>query len=265
MTRRATRPVRGGGRSGRLTRWPRSAPALLLVLTAGGAHPASAIDELPLRGVVRALHQASISSEIITPVLTVGFREGQRFEAGDLLIEFDCRRPRHDLAALAAAVREAKVQVDAQEHLTRGGAGNRTDLGVAEARHAKAKAEHDAMRQRLEGCRVLAPYDGVVTELAINVHETPQANRPLLTIVNEKQLEIELIVPSQALARLGPGQTFGFAVDETRRVHAARILRTGGIVDPASQTVKLYATFAEPPVAVLPGMSGTAGFSPGGG
>lgn len=255
----------GSGRAGRLIRAAKAAPAHLLVLALGGVHAASATDDLPLRGVVRSLHQASISSEILTPVLAVGFREGQRFREGDLLIEFDCRRPRHDLAALAAAVREAKVQVDAQEHLARGGAGNRTDLAVAEARQAKAAAEHASMRQRLEGCRVLAPYDGVVTELAVNVHETPQANRPLLTIVGDKQLEIELIVPSRVLTRLGPEQRFAFAVDETRRVYEAIILRTGGAVDPASQTVKLFAAFAEPTEAVLPGMSGTAGFNPTGG
>ncbi|NJM56049.1 MAG: efflux RND transporter periplasmic adaptor subunit [Verrucomicrobiae bacterium] len=215
--------------------------------------------------MVRPIHQTAISSEIVTPVLKVGYREGQRFDAGAVLIEFDCRRPQHDLAALAAVVKEATVQVESQQHLGRGGAGNRTDLGVAEARHAKAVAEHASMRQRLEGCRLIAPYAGVVTELAVAAHETPQPNRPLLTIASATRLEIELIVPSRLLASVKPGQDLTFAVDETGRVYRSRVARSGGAVDPSSQTVKLFAEFVDAPDEIMPGMSGTARFLTTGG
>ncbi len=227
--------------------------------------PALAGEALPLRGVVRALHQASISSEIVTPVLAVGFREGQRFAAGDTLLTFDCRRPRHDLAALDATVSETRVAVEANTHLTKGGAGNRTDLAVAEARHAKAVAEYKSMRQRLEGCQIVAPYAGVVTELSISAFETPQVNRPLLTIASDTAIEIELIVPSRMLPMVQTGRALHFTADETGRAYRATINRTGGAIDPASQTVKLFADFADAADGILPGMSGTAIFITTGG
>lgn len=221
-------------------------------------------DLMPTRGIVRAIHQASISTEIVTPILSIGFREGERFEAGATLIEFDCRRQRHELEALASTVRETKVAVEANLHLSRRGAANRSDVDVSEAKHDKATAEFKAVQQRLEGCRIAAPFAGVVTELSINAHETPPPNRPLLTIASDKNLEIEMIVPSNMLATLRAGADVQFVVDETRRAYAAQLLRTGGAVDPSSQTAKVYARFADAPEGVLPGMSGSAHFSPRG-
>ena len=46
----------------------------------------------PIRGVVRAVRQATISSEAALRAVEVPFREGDRFKRGDLLVAFDCRR-----------------------------------------------------------------------------------------------------------------------------------------------------------------------------
>ena len=211
-----------------------------------------------MRGVVRAVHQAALSTELVTPVAAIGAREGQRFKQGDRLLEFDCRRQGHELSALAATVREAQVMHDSNGHLLRNGASNRNDVAVALARYEKAQAEYAALNQRLTGCLITAPFDGVVVELAVNAHELPPANRPLMTIASDRQLEIEVIVPSRELVRLALGVSFEFTVDETQRVYVAHILRAGGTVDPMSQTAKVFAAFSGPFDGVSPGMSGTA-------
>ncbi len=211
-----------------------------------------------MRGVVRAVHQAALSTELVTPVGAIGAREGQRFRAGDRLIEFDCRRQTHELSALAATVREAQVTHDSNAHLVRNGASNRNDVVIALARLEKAQAEHAALKQRLAGCLISAPFDGVVVELGVNAHELPPANKPLMMIASDRQLEIEVIVPSRELPRLSAGTVFEFTVDETQRVYLAQVLRAGGTVDPMSQTTKVFATFSETFDGVSPGMSGTA-------
>jgi membrane fusion protein, multidrug efflux system len=212
----------------------------------------------PFRGVVRAVHQASFSTELATPVAAIGAREGQRFKAGDPLLEFDCRRQHHELSALAATVREAQVTHESNAHLLRNGASNRNDVTIAQARLQKAEAEHAALKQRLTGCHVAAPFDGIVVEISVNVHELPPSGKPLMIIVSDRHLEIEVIVPSRELPRLIAGIRFDFTVDETQRIYTAHVLRTGGAVDPVSQTAKVYATFSATFEDVVPGMSGTA-------
>jgi membrane fusion protein, multidrug efflux system len=212
----------------------------------------------PLRGVVRAVHQAALSTELATPVALIGAREGQRFKAGERLIEFDCRRQKHELAALAASVREAQVVHDSNAYLQRSGASNRNDVAVAAARLEKSQAEFAALKQRLVGCLIAAPFDGVVVELGVNAHELPPANKPVMVIASDQDLEIEVIVPSRDLVRLGIGVRFDFVIDETQRSYVAHVLRAGGTVDPMSQTTKVFGVFRGPFDGVSPGMSGTA-------
>lgn len=224
----------------------------------------SANTEMASRGIVKAVHTAALSSEVVAPILKVGFREGEPFEAGDVLVAFDCRRQNMELDALAAAVREVKVAVEANRHLVRNGASSRNDVAIAEARYDKAEAEWRAMRQRLAGCTIFAPWPGIVTEISVNAFETPQPNRPLMTIARSGILEVEFIVPSRQLAQLRPGARLDFLMDETGNAYPAEVIRTGGAVDPMSQTVKLFARFLGDVEDVVAGMSGSARFESGG-
>jgi multidrug efflux pump subunit AcrA (membrane-fusion protein) len=47
-------------------------------------------DGLALRGVVKAVNEAAISSEVPGAILELPFREGASFKQGDRLIAFDC-------------------------------------------------------------------------------------------------------------------------------------------------------------------------------
>lgn len=236
--------------------------AALAGLVAAVAAPAAEHPSLSMpaegawRGIVRAVQLPTLSSDLALPIIRIAFREGERFAKGKVLIEFDCRRLRYDAAALAAAVREARVAVATNEYLARRGASNVHDVEVARARHDKAKAEHDSLMQRISTCTIAAPFDGVVTMLAVNVHETPTAGRPLMTIASADSLEIELIAPARALRSLQPGTPLSFSIEGTLGRYDAKVIRSGGAVDPVSQTAKVFAAFTSPPRDVLPGMSG---------
>ncbi len=215
----------------------------------------------PARGVVRAVHQAALSSDLAMPVTALKLREGDRFRRSDVLIEFDCRRQQYELAALEALVQEAKVTVDSNEHLASRGAANRNDVATARARFDKAKADWSALSVRLSMCTVHAPFDGVVTELGINAHETPSPSRPYMSIVSDRLLEVEIILPSRLAVNARAGDALVFSVDENGSRHDVTVRRTGGAVDPVSQTVKIFAVFTGDTAHVLPGMSGTAFFT----
>ncbi|MEN9709335.1 MAG: hypothetical protein RIQ68_1743, partial [Pseudomonadota bacterium] len=89
-------------------------------------------------------------------------------------------------------------------------------------------------------------------------HEVIGPSTPLMRIVDRERLEIELIVSSSKLPLLQPGTPFLFHVDETGTDYPAKIVRLGAMVEPASQTVKVFGTFDGAFPGVLHGMSGTA-------
>jgi membrane fusion protein, multidrug efflux system len=206
-----------------------------------------------------------ISTELTMRVASIAFMEGERFKKGDVLVEFDCRKPRAELAAAEAQHHEMKLTLDNNRLLQKAQAVGRHDFEVSASRVVKAAAEAEALRVRLDQCRLIAPYDGRVLDLSLHAHETPQPGKPFIGIVAEQDLEIDLVVPSQWVRWLTVGSALTFSVDETGSAHQGRVKRIGASVDPISQTIKIVAAFDQMTTAILSGMSGTAEFSKSGG
>ena len=227
--------------------------AISLGLVSTTAH---AIDEA--RGLVRSLGEAIISSEISARILAMPFREGEGFKAGDVLVSFDCEAILANLAGAQAELRAAVVALDSSREMARMKAAGLRDVETAEARRDRASADVDAAAARVKGCEVRAPFSGAIVERSANPHEVIAPSTPLMRIVDRERLEIELIVSSSMLPVLAPGTLFNFRIDETLSTYQARIVRLGSVVEPASQTVKVFGTFDGEYTGVLQGMSGTA-------
>lgn len=211
-----------------------------------------------VRGIVRSVDQAMISTDLQTRVAKIGFQEGERFKKGDTLVLFDCARQQASLAAAEAQQLEMQLTLDKNKMLQRVQAVGKNELEISEARVSKAAADVAALRAQFAQCTLVAPYDGRVLELGIHAHETAQPGRPFIGIVAEGALEIDLIVPSTWAAWVTPGFAMTFSVDETQAAHEVRVARIGAAVDPISQTIKIVATFVDGAPGVLPGMSGSS-------
>lgn len=216
----------------------------------------------PIRGVVRPQRQATISTDLQARVSATKFKEGDRFLKGDIIIEFDCRRTQAELDAADAQSLEMKLALDNNVVLDKYKAVGRADLDISRARVKKTEAEANGLRARLDQCRVVAPFNGRVAELAIQAHEMPGTGKPFLTIIEDQALEIELIIPSDWLKWLKTGATFSFNVDETKSSFPAHVTRIGAAVDPVSQTIKVMGLFDSDAAGagILSGMSGSAEF-----
>lgn len=228
--------------------------------TAGTGETPRQTRALPIRGVVRALEEATISTEIIASVSKIGFKEGQFFKKGDLLIAFDCRRYAAELAAAKALQKEMQINVETNTFLEKRNAGSKQEIEISKARADKAGADVDALEVRIDQCNIMAPFDGRVAEIGIREHEMPVSGRPLIRVLAAGELEIDLILPSNWLAWLKTGAEFEIVIDETRKSYSGVVTRIGAEVDTISQTVKVTSRFKAPVTDVLPGMSGSAHF-----
>lgn len=90
--------------------------AAALTIGAASAAPASAAglssssalaDAVEFRAQVTAKAQALLSSEMPGEVSAVAFRDGERFKAGDVLVEYDCALPKARLLRAEAAASAA--------------------------------------------------------------------------------------------------------------------------------------------------------------
>lgn len=229
----------------------------------GLAEHATAQDttSLPIRGVLRAINVASISTDLAVPIKQMPFRAGAAFKKGQTLVKFDCAR---FYAARAALVAERKIQSLTYKNnvtLLKHRAIGEYDVEISKAKVGKANAEIAKLDVRIADCEVKAPFDGHVEQVLVRRLETPKTGTPFIKISESGQLEVELIVPSKWLVWLHKGSKFTFSVDETGRKYKGEIVRLGASVDAVSQTVQVTGTITARHKGIFAGMSGSAKFS----
>lgn len=214
----------------------------------------------PVRGVIVSNWQAVVSAQVSERILSLPFKEGERFSGGDELISFDCTRLRAEATAQKALF-EAKAAVhDANERRAARGAAGSLEVEISRAEKAASRGRYEAAQSLLRDCSIKAPFSGRVLTRHMAVFEVPAQNKPLLTILKDDDLEIHVIAPSQWLSWLDVGAKFHFEVDETGQTYHGRVSRLGAAIDPVSQTIRLIGRLEDAGGDVLSGMSGNAVF-----
>jgi len=232
-----------------------SALASLALAQGGGSGGA---DGSIARGVLRAQNEAVLSSTLSEVIVSMPYREGDRFPKGAALVSFDCSRLAADLRAARAGEAAEARNATVQKELLSMGATGRADADIAVLKEKERGAQAQTIQARMAGCRVIAPFAGRVVETMARTHEAPPPNEKLMRIVSDGPLELYMVVPSKWLSWLKVGSSFDFKVDETGATVKAVVDRISGAVDAVSQTVKIVCKVPNVPAGVLPGMSGQA-------
>ena len=219
------------------------------------------VDALTARGVVIANAEVTFSSDLTAPIQSIPLRTGQPFKKGEVLVAFDCGRQQAELRGAEAEEYKYKLILENREKLLRRKAAGAFEVAEAKADLRGASAQTDRIRKIMRSCTIKAPFDGSVLEKHADAYEMPGANAPLLTVVDDSILELDLIVPSRWLRWMVRGTEFEFEVDETGNSYRATVLRIGAKIDAVSQTIRITGRFSKLPETVLPGMSGVARFS----
>ncbi|GGK09096.1 efflux RND transporter periplasmic adaptor subunit [Pseudomonas matsuisoli] len=246
---------------------PIDSPAGTAPAAADPAAPAAAAnnERQTARGVVTAVHEATLSAGLASEITKMPFSEGQSFKKGDVLVEFNCERTKAESRAAEAAMQGEQKTVETNEELEKFNSIGKFDLLISVAKLNKAKAEYDALQAQMKQCKVTAPFAGRVTERMMRQYEFVQVGEPMLKIVDTGALELDLIIPSKWLQWLKPGSPFSFKVDETGQAFDGKVDRVLPSVDPVSKTMKIIGRFSGKSTGrTIPGMSGTATFTPEG-
>ena len=184
--------------------------------------------------------QVMLSSEVIGKVDEIFIEEGERVQAGQLVLRVDDRNFLAGLEQSEASVRLNTIDIERQEvrieNLERQFERTsslyesdlvgeeefdtmrnqlelaRIDLKSSRERLAQAQAQLEQVNDQLSKTRIVSPIDGLITSLDIKVGETAIAsstNIPgssLMTIANPKSIYTEVLVDEADIANLAVGQ-----------------------------------------------------------
>ncbi len=225
--------------------------------------PAKSQNVNSARILVRSAAKIEIRTEIYAPVAEIFFWEGEKFSQGEVLIKFDCSRYEAEKNAANANMNAAGIEHRTKQKLLKYKAVGKDEVSLAGANMERANAELKVHELRIAQCEFKAPFDGRIVTRYVNAFEYPSKDKPLLTILNDTRLELQLVVPSLWLRWLKNRQQFRFELDETGKSYTGEIIRLGAEVDPVSQTIVITGRFVGRHEHILAGMSGTAFFDPG--
>lgn len=244
------------------TIWPLAVIVAFFQLPgAFGGEAQERMGRMPNRAVLRSGHDVTINVDLSGRIEKLPFKEAESFKTGDILVEFDCDRYLAEWRAADAERQSQQIQFENNERLASMRAIGAHDVAISRAARDKAAAIAQGNAARMKQCRIVAPFDGRISELSVRVFDTPGPNQPLMRISNNAMIDIDILMPSSALRWLKAGEKFTIVLDETGASHRGEVTRIGAAVDPASQTIKITGKFEQPRVDALPGMSGSVRFA----
>jgi RND family efflux transporter MFP subunit len=204
----------------------------------------------------------TLSSEMAGRIDKINTRLGETFKQGERLVEFDCVVQRAQLARAKAVMTQAEKTLAINRRLLQLRSIGQNEVDIAQAEVEKAQAEHQIAQSQVAKCTIEAPFSGVTVEQKARPYQYATAGQPLLDVLDNTGLDVEVIVPSRWLAWLKSGYPFQLHVDETGKTYPTRVARLGGRVDPVSQSIKVIGEITQAAPDLMAGMSGKVNIAP---
>lgn len=158
-----------------------------------------------------------LNAETDGRVVKVGVARGDRFDAGDVIVQLDERDRRARLAQAEATVKQRQLEFEARARLKGDSYVSEAQLQEADALLEAAKAELTRARLDIDYMSIRAPFDGALQERHVEIGDFVKLGDPVATIVDERTLIIRASIAEyeahfvrkggRGSAKLATGQT----------------------------------------------------------
>jgi len=217
--------------------------------------PRTFVDQFTGLGTARANESIEVASRISSVVERIGFEEGQRVEAGHLLIELDHAELEAELAMAEASLQKARSQFERRQGLAATRVISELEIEELEAEVLFAEADVRAARARLNNAFIRAPFAGTVGLRSISLGDLVGPETVITSLDDTATIKLEFTIPETFLATVQKGTR----IEAHSQVYPERLF-TGevSIVDPrvdqATRSVTVIARLPNPDGLIKPGM-----------
>ncbi len=230
-------------------------PLSALAVTLSGSAPGTAV----------SLHHTEVASRLAGVIDSIAVEVGDRVATGDVLAELDCTEYARELArheAQLEALEARRTLADAQlqralkllptrnipeEQVNQ----RRAEFDVASAEIVAQKAQVAISRRQVEHCRIVSPFDGVVTRRTASLGAYVSPGTAVAEVIDTERVEVSSQVPLGDVGQLAT-RPLSFRTDNGEYEVALRTLVP--LIDASSRSQEARLRFAgEPAVPGTPG------------
>lgn len=213
------------------------------------------VETIQAVGTLRPNEAVTVTSEIAGRVAKLAFREGQRVNAGDLLVQLDAAILRAELARSRSELTLARANHERNTRLARDGMASPRTRDESLAALQAAEAGIALAEARLEKTAIRAPLSGVVGLRAISSGAFVEPGTPIVELSDIDPIKLDFRVPELALPSLRNGQSVRVTVDALPGLRfAGEVYAIDPIVEPGGRAVRLRARIPNPDARLTAGL-----------
>jgi RND family efflux transporter MFP subunit len=224
-------------------------------------------------GSVQPRRKTDVASQLLATVREIKPRPGDRVKAGDVLIVLDDRelvaQQREAAASLASAEADLatrKSEYERVKSLRGSGSVSAEELNrvegayrVTEAQVRRAKETIGRIEVQITYAKIAASTDGLVSDRFAEPGDLATPGKPLLTVYDPNDLELQVNVPESLAAGILVGQKLGIRIDANNLTLIALVREIVPQAQQASRSVLVKLALPQASSnPILPGMYGRA-------
>jgi len=157
-------------------------------------------------GTLQADQAITITPEITGIVTSIDFTDGQRMEAGDLVITIDDKDLTARLMQAEARLTLTRANYQRAEQLVKQGSGTARARDEALNDFKSAEAEVAAAKSALDKATITAPFPGIIGLRQVSLGQYLTAGQPIATLADVDNLRIDFSVSEVFLTHIRKGQ-----------------------------------------------------------
>ena len=202
-------------------------------------------------GQVTAKQHASLSFEYSGKISEVLVDNGDQIKKGQLLAQQDTQLLGYKTAELQAQISQSQAQIalnranlNRTEKLITDGYSSKQRLDELTAENKILNAQINGLNARIqtlqyqrEKSKLIAPFDGVITQRLISIGEMTRAGKSSFRLIESANNEISVGIPSKVASTLSLGQLIQIKVANQNK--QAKLIAIGQQIDAINRTVPL--------------------------
>jgi membrane fusion protein, multidrug efflux system len=205
-------------------------------------------------GTVVAVNGVTVSADLPGVVEQIAFESGQHVGKGAVLVRLDTKQERAQLAAAAAQLELARVQLQRTAGMRSSNIIPESMYDQASAEHKQAEARVGEIRATIERKTIRAPFAGVLGIRQVNLGQYLAGGAPVVSLQALQPVYVHFSVPQQEMSRLRTTRQVRVTSDGFEGEAVGEVTAIDSVVDDATRNVRVQAVFANKDGKLRPGM-----------
>jgi membrane fusion protein (multidrug efflux system) len=202
-------------------------------------------DDAEAVGSLRSSQNVMLRPEVAGRVLSLGFADGARVRAGQVLVQMDDTLQRAEVQQSLAQMSIARANHKRNQELVAQNFIAQRSLDESAAALQVADAQLGLSCARLERMRLIAPFNGVVGIRSVNVGDYLKDGADLINLENIGSLYVDYRLPERYQTKVAPGQTIEVKLDAfSGRLFKAKVEAVDPLIDANGRSIGVRAVLS---------------------